>query len=530
MSGACIELHVHSYAGTEVSLPALRLGGAPQSIGRSPGCHLSLDDPERLVSRSHLQVWIEAGRGAVVRNSSAASPAFVDGEELPPGQTVQVRCGQRLMLGRYLLAIREGIAADALVNAVPAPAAAPALAQPAAEPALPSVIPEAFDVFAMPAAEAREPSGAAPELALILGTSSVAEDLFENIQPFDARGPRNGLEQSDPLALPRQRAAGSEILDLVAAPDATPTAISDGGAGELDAMFALPRGAAANTGLLAGLGAATDVEPGLDLAEIAAATGPATGTGADPIGVPEPTAAHASEPPSAPASTPGPGPAPRPGHGRVDERSGAAHPRPAEAGELALSKAFARGCGLPEDRLDGLDEAAMEALGRTFAALVSGALQLIHARSSTKHELRANVTIIASSGNNPLKFAPDTQAALMQLLGRGLPGFMGPEAAVADAFDDLRAHQVGLLSASRTALYAMGQRLSPEVIQAVAGGPRGFSGLLPSAHKARLWDHFVSSHGALLGEAREEFDAVFQQAFVQAYEGEVERLQGGGRG
>lgn len=171
----------------------------------------------------------------------------------------------------------------------------------------------------------------------------------------------------------------------------------------------------------------------------------------------------------------------------------------------------------------------MEDLGRTFAALVSGALQLIHARSSTKHELRANVTIIASSGNNPLKFAPDAQAALLQLLGRGLPGFMAAEQAVTDAFDDLRAHQVGLLSASRAALYAMGQRLSPESIQSTAGGPRGFSGLLPSAHKARLWDHFVASHGALLGEAREEFDAVFQQAFVQAYEGEVERLQGGAR-
>jgi len=174
------------------------------------------------------------------------------------------------------------------------------------------------------------------------------------------------------------------------------------------------------------------------------------------------------------------------------------------------------------------DEASLEALGRLVAALVGGTLQLVHARSSTKHEMRANVTIIASSGNNPLKFAPDTYAALVQLLGRGLPGFMAPEEAIDDAFEDLCAHQVGLLSASRAAMYALAGRLAPERIVELAGGPRGFSGLLPSAHKARLWERYVEAHSALLGEAREEFEAVFQRAFVSAYEGEVQRLQAGG--
>ena len=66
------------------------------------------------------------------------------------------------------------------------------------------------------------------------------------------------------------------------------------------------------------------------------------------------------------------------------------------------------------------------------------------------------------------------------------------------------------------------------VIEAPTGGPRGFSGLLPSAHKAQLWDAFVAAHTQLLGEAREEFDAAFQGAFVDAYEGEVRRVQSGG--
>jgi type VI secretion system FHA domain protein len=243
--------------------------------------------------------------------------------------------------------------------------------------------------------------------------------------------------------------------------------------------------------------------------------------------------------PAQPQPQPQPQPLPQRGAAAVLEQSGAAVDRARQlaAGSDAtddganaavrLQRAFARGCGVPAERISDFDEQAVEDIGQLMAALVSGALQMVHARSSTKHEMRANVTIIASSGNNPLKFAPDATAALMQLLGRGLPGFMAPQEAVIDAFEDLCAHQVGLLSASRSAMYAVAARLSPDRLQEAAGGPRGFSGLLPSAHKARLWDCYLKSHADLLGEAREEFDAVFQSAFVRAYEGEVQRLQAG---
>lgn len=524
MSGACIELHVLSYAGAGVAIPALPLGATPSSIGRSPGCHLSLDDPERLISRSHLQAWLDPVRGAVLRNSSSGSPAFVEGEELPPGQMVSIGVGQRIMLGRYVLAVREAAAATAAeAGSIPVVGEA-SLVGAAGLPELPSSIPENFDVFAAPVAASIEADAVPPELAQLLGQPLRNEDLFEGVRPFDARGPEGSPMSLDPLALAREGSVVADILDCLHSPREQGS-VADAAAGELDAVFALPRGDAANTGLLADLG-----EPACDLAPDASP--PVAISMRATIDQAELSSLAVDPSPRAPvvaaeaAATP-------PDRARVVQGAAplaqaAASPL-SGAGVEALSAAFARGCGVPPDRLELLTEAGMEDLGRTFAALVSGALQLIHARSSTKHELRANVTIIASSGNNPLKFAPDAQAALLQLLGRGLPGFMAAEQAVTDAFDDLRAHQVGLLSASRAALYAMGQRLSPESIQSTAGGPRGFSGLLPSAHKARLWDHFVASHGALLGEAREEFDAVFQQAFVQAYEGEVERLQGGAR-
>ena len=52
-------------------------------------------------------------------------------------------------------------------------------------------------------------------------------------------------------------------------------------------------------------------------------------------------------------------------------------------------------------------------------------------RAATKHELRAQVTVIQSRNNNPLKFSPDAQAALEQLLQPPVRGFLpGPAAMV----------------------------------------------------------------------------------------------------
>ena len=82
--------------------------------------------------------------------------------------------------------------------------------------------------------------------------------------------------------------------------------------------------------------------------------------------------------------------------------------------------------------------AAEELLSAGFAAL--------------KREMRAELTMIVSRENNPLKFSPNVDVALQHLLGPPAPGFMPAAPAVRDAFDDLRAHQLGVMAGMRAAL------------------------------------------------------------------------------
>lgn len=192
-----------------------------------------------------------------------------------------------------------------------------------------------------------------------------------------------------------------------------------------------------------------------------------------------------------------------------------------------LRAAFARGCGVDINHISEFTPQAMEVLGRLVAAMTAGTIRLMHGRSSTKHEMRANVTIIATDGNNPLKFAPDGTAALTQLLGRGSPGFMPPLRAIDDAFDDLSAHQVGLLAGSRAAMYDVATMLGPERFLARAGEKSGLETMMPAKHKARLWDLYESGYQEMVGEAREEFENLFQRAFARAYEQEIDRINTG---
>lgn len=252
-----------------------------------------------------------------------------------------------------------------------------------------------------------------------------------------------------------------------------------------------------------------------------------------PAPIPAPPVARA-------AQAPGPAPAapsvampaapapPRPAAPAPPMSAPAAPASPIDADAAAILRAaFARGCGVDINHIGEFTPQAMEVLGRLVAAMTAGTIRLMHGRSSTKHEMRANVTIIATDGNNPLKFAPDGAAALTQLLGRGSPGFMPPLRAIDDAFDDLSAHQVGLLAGSRAAMYDVATMLGPERFLARAGEKSGLETMMPAKHKARLWDLYESGYQEMVGEAREEFENLFQRAFARAYEQEIDRINTG---
>jgi FHA domain-containing protein len=104
---------------------------------------------------------------------------------------------------------------------------------------------------------------------------------------------------------------------------------------------------------------------------------------------------------------------------------------------------------------------------------------------------------------------------------------MDPVPAVEDAFNDLAAHQIGLLSGSRTAFYDAISQLDPARLRTRLGVPGVLDEIRPTARRAKLWAMFETSYQDMMGEAREEFEGLFQRAFSHAYEGEIDRIHSG---
>lgn len=133
--------------------------------------------------------------------------------------------------------------------------------------------------------------------------------------------------------------------------------------------------------------------------------------------------------------------------------------------------------------------------------------------------------MIVSKGNNPLKFSPDVGFALAQLLVPQGRGFMPPEEAMRDAYDDLRAHQFGFMAGMRAALTGVLKRFEPAALEQRVLTRSVLDSLLPGARKARLWDLFEQMYGEISREAEDDFHALFGREFLRAYEEQVERLQ-----
>ena len=134
------------------------------------------------------------------------------------------------------------------------------------------------------------------------------------------------------------------------------------------------------------------------------------------------------------------------------------------------------------------------------------------------------VTTIRARDNNPLKFAPDTSAALAQLLQPPLRGFMSAPEAMQDAMTDLLGHTVGTLEGMRAAMQGMLDRFEPAQLEARLGAGGVLDKLMPGNRRAQLWALYLQHYGRISEGAREDFDDLFGKAFVKAYEEHVERI------
>jgi type VI secretion system FHA domain protein len=203
----------------------------------------------------------------------------------------------------------------------------------------------------------------------------------------------------------------------------------------------------------------------------------------------------------------------------------AAAPLAPAAGDAPLLAALLQGLATPGLRIEQLTPELMLLLGQLLRESTRGAVELLAARAALKREMRAMMTMIQGRENNPLKFSPTVDAALLHLMGPPVAGFMPPAPAMRDAFDDLRAHQLGVMAGMKAALDGVLQRFDPQQLESKLSARSGLSGLIPATRKARLWELFQQLFGQLSTEAEDDFNELFGKAFLRAYQDQLDRLQ-----
>jgi FHA domain-containing protein len=191
----------------------------------------------------------------------------------------------------------------------------------------------------------------------------------------------------------------------------------------------------------------------------------------------------------------------------------------------ALAIALRDGLGVPGLPVETLTPEFMKLIGTLLHEAMRGTVDLLVARAALKREVRAEVTMIVSKENNPLKFSPSADVAINHLLNPPARGFMPADRAMRDAYDDLRAHQFAFLAGMRAALEGVLKRFDPAVLEGkLSQKSSGLSSLLPGSRKARMWDIFQELYGQISAEASDDFHELFGKEFLRAYESQIEQL------
>ncbi|AJX12877.1 type VI secretion system-associated FHA domain protein TagH [Burkholderia ubonensis] len=213
----------------------------------------------------------------------------------------------------------------------------------------------------------------------------------------------------------------------------------------------------------------------------------------------------------------------------VDASPPAAH-APEPATPDALLRAFFEGAGIDAADPNRWSAEQLYIAGQLLALFANGTVELLSSRSILKREVKAHMTMLLDRENNPLKLLPDGGAVLRQMFGLPLPGFMSPQSAVSDAFQDLHAHQIGMVAGMRAALMDLLTRFSPQRLRERDDTPAPwYEKHLPVLYKARMWDRYAAMHRDTVFAIEDDFASVFGKAFLAAYDAEVESYRGSGR-
>jgi type VI secretion system protein len=187
--------------------------------------------------------------------------------------------------------------------------------------------------------------------------------------------------------------------------------------------------------------------------------------------------------------------------------------------------AFLQGAGLKEERLSHeAAEALMKQQGKQYREIVQGLMDVLRARFDLKNEFRMHQTQIQARKNNPLKFIGQVDDALEYLVLKRSSGFLTPDAAFQEAFQDIKDHQVAMVVGMRAAFESLLRRFDPEQLERKFTKGNKIANLLPLSRKASCWERYEEWYAEISAAAEDDFQNLFGKEFTRAYEDQMAKL------
>ncbi|MGY2503384.1 type VI secretion system-associated FHA domain protein TagH [Pseudomonas azotoformans] len=443
------------------------------SIGRGPDNDLTLDDPGKYISRVHARIEL---RGAeFYLTDTGSNPSLVNERPLGNGRERVLEEGDRLVIGDYALEVRlEQPAAvepedDALATRILPPLFVPP-PPPVAAPLPPLEVPQPL---------VRNPEVVVP---VLLHDDLAGARILEGGSLFDGAMPLSDPLGLNPSLTPAFRGTESDHvapqLQAFNAPlwQAEPQVIPE----DYDPLFGLSTQPTfspephVGAGLLAQNDNAVIQEQPVVLETFASKPAPTL------------TASNSDD---------------------------------------AVLHALLQGLGLPDLHTTRTPTELAQLVGEMLRAATTGTMDVLMARALTKRESHIDMTMIGAYSNNPLKFFPDADSALTQMLGGDSPAYMRPVKAMNASFDDLKAHELAVIAGMRAALGAVVQRFDPARVEQRRTTHGALDKWMPARRKARLWDRLVERYEDLARDADEDLQRLFGELFSKAYEEQVARMR-----
>ncbi len=454
--------------------------GGSLTVGRGPNNDLVLPDPEKTLSKSHFV--IEDHNGNVLIVDLSTNGTFLNYSKIALGRTpTPLNNGDVLTAGGYEMVVEIGADLPSFEESIPQPA--------------------------QQAGVSPGQSQNAPDPLALLDDAGPGGDFLDDLLGGDApKGPGQiatpdpmdellpPLDDDDPFfAKPKDVHAdmgGSDPMHNPSPSDAFTAPQSSGGANlipdDWDDDLLSPSGGASSDPFAE----PTDPKP-----EPAPPVKPSPGT--QPAASPPPEAAK----PDTPA------------------------PVAASGSDHAAARALLEALEVDDLQIEDADlPATMGRMGRVLRAMISGLREILMTRTSIKSEFRIDQTMINAGGNNPLKFSISAEQAIEALVKPRVKGYLAAEEATEQALNDIKAHEVAMVTGMEAALKGVLARLDPEVLAGKIEGS-GKLGSLFKGKKAQYWEVYEKMYAEISDQAENDFHDLFSREFARAYKEQLEKLK-----